>query len=70
MCADAHALIEQLQTKLAKAVEDMTMLGRMGANVCPACANYNHGEGAKDACISCITQKEADCFKWRGMRDG
>lgn len=68
--ASAAAYIKSLEERLAKAVEDMAMLGRLGANVCSVCEHYNHGEGNRDACISCITQKEADCFRWRGMRDG
>ena len=52
---------------LAKAfdwvAEDIRMLGRMGQNICPVCANYNHGEGSKK-CISC---PKMDNFEWRGV---
>lgn len=46
-----------------QAVEDLKMLGRMGANICPVCAHYNHGEGSKK-CISC---PKMDNFEWRGL---
>lgn len=59
-------LVNELQAKLNQAVEDMRMLGRMGANVCPVCAHYNHGEGSKEHCITCITNRETDNFEWRG----
>ena len=35
-----------------QAVEDIRALGRMGVNICPLCAHYNHGEGGKQ-CITC-----------------
>lgn len=47
---------------LNQAVEDIRMLGRMGINICPVCANYNHGQGCKE-CIRCLKE---DNFKWRG----
>lgn len=46
-----------------QAVEDIRALGRMGVNICPLCAHYNHGEGGKQ-CISC---PKMDNFAWRGL---
>jgi len=48
---------------LNQAVEDLKMLGRMGQNICPVCAHYNHGEGSKQ-CVSC---PKMDNFEWRGL---
>lgn len=48
---------------LNQAVEDIRILGRMGQNICPVCANYNHGAGCKD-CVKCLKE---DNFKWRGL---
>lgn len=56
-----------LESKLNQAVEDIRMLGRMGANICPVCAHYNHGEGDKRKCVSCIINRDTDNFEWRGM---
>ena len=47
---------------LNQAVEDIRLLGRMGQNICPVCANYNHGQGCKE-CVKCLKE---DNFKWRG----
>lgn len=55
--------LDQLESKLKQAVEDIRLLGRMGQNVCPVCANYNHGQGCKE-CIKCLKE---DNFKWRGL---
>ena len=62
LCGDALSLIKQLESKLNQAVEDIRLLGRMGINICPVCANYNHGQGCKE-CIRCLKE---DNFKWRG----
>lgn len=57
----------RMQTELLnQAVEDIRMLGRMGHNICPVCANYNHGEGCKK-CIACVLKKDNDYFEWRGL---
>ena len=48
-----------------KTVEDMRMLGRMGANICPVCAHYNHGAGDPDHCPRAL---KGDCFEWRGVQ--
>ena len=45
-----------------RAVEDLKMLGRMGQNICPVCAHYNHGEGSK----KCVTCPKMDNWEWRG----
>jgi hypothetical protein len=55
-CNDAEAECEAL-------IEDIRMLGRMGQNICPVCAHYNHGEGSK----KCITCPKMDNFEWRGV---
>lgn len=47
-----------------QAVEDIRALGRMGVNICPLCAHYNHGEGDKQKCVSC---PKVDNWEWRGM---
>lgn len=47
-----------------QAVEDIRALGRMGANICPLCAHYNHGEGDKQKCITC---PKVDNWEWRGI---
>ncbi len=60
---DALALIQQLESKLHQAVEDIRMLGRTGEFICPVCAHYNHGEGTKGECVKCLT---GDGFRWRG----
>lgn len=56
-------IIRKQNELLNQAVEDIRMLGRMGQNICPVCANYNHGEGSK-MCISC---PKMDNFRWRGV---
>ena len=56
---------EGLKRERNMAVEDMRKLGRMGQNVCPVCAYYNHGEGCKE-CVKCMKE---DCFRWRGEND-
>ena len=63
------AYIQQLESKLNQAVEDIRMLGRMGQNVCPVCAHYNHGEGDKQKCVGCIMKWDTDNFEWRGRKD-
>ena len=60
------ALIEKcysLYKALDRAVEDIRMLGRTGAFICPVCAYYNHGEGTGGECVKCLT---GDGFRWRG----
>lgn len=55
------------QTELLnQAVEDIRALGRMGQNICPVCAHYNHGEGC-NKCIVCVLDKDNDKFEWRGL---
>ena len=54
---------------LNQAVEDIRMLGRMGANICPVCAHHNHGEGDKQKCVSCIINRDTDNFEWRGVKE-
>lgn len=49
-----------------QAINDIRMLGRMGQNICPVCAHYNHGEGCKDECPKCLKE---DHFVWRGVQD-
>lgn len=44
---------------------DMRLLGRMGQNVCPVCAHYNHGAGNPEKCPRAL--KGEDCFEWRGI---
>lgn len=56
---------DHLRMLLNQAVEDMRKLGRMGQNVCPVCAYYNHGEGCKE-CVKCMKE---DCFRWRCDKD-
>lgn len=63
---DALAYIEQLESKLNQAVEDIRMLGRTGEFICPVCAHYNHGEGTKGECVKCLT---GDGFRWRGTNN-
>lgn len=60
----------KVKTAAEQAVEDIRMLGRMGANICPVCAHYNHGEGSKEHCITCIINRETDNFEWRGVKNG
>ena len=43
---------------------DFRLLGRMGANICPVCAHYNHGAGDPKYCPMAFKE---DCFQWRGM---
>lgn len=66
MNPDALTYIQQLESKLKQAVEDIRMLGRTGEFICPVCAHYNHGEGTKGECVKCLT---GDGFEWRGSRD-
>lgn len=66
LCGDAIAYIQQLESKLNQAVEDIRMLGRTGEFICPVCAHYNHGEGTKGECVKCLT---GDGFRWRGSHD-
>ncbi len=63
--SDALAYIQQLESKLNQAVEDIRMLGRTGAFICPVCAHYNHGEGTSGECVKCLT---GDGFRWRGEK--
>ena len=58
--------IQQLESKLNQAVEDIRMLGRTGEFICPVCAHYNHGEGTKGECVKCLT---GDGFRWRGLKE-
>ena len=55
--------VEQLESKLNRAVEDIRLLGRTGEFICPVCAHYNNGEGVKGECVKCLT---GDGFRWRG----
>lgn len=65
LSADALALIQQLESKLNQAVEDIHLLGRMEF-ACPVCAYYNHGEGTGGECVKCLT---GDGFRWRGEKE-
>lgn len=64
--SDALAYIQQLESKLNQAVEDIRMLGRTGEFICPVCAHYNHGEGTSGECVKCLT---GDGFRWRGEKE-
>ena len=55
--------VDNVKEERDQAVEDIRALGRMGANICPLCAHYNHGEGSKQ-CIAC---PKADNWEWRGV---
>lgn len=46
-----------------QALQDIQMLGRMGANICILCEHYKHGEGS----AACVTCPKMDNFKWRGV---
>ena len=65
MSKDALALIQQLESKLNQAVEDIRLLGRMEF-ACPVCAYFNHGEGTGGECVKCLT---GDGFRWRGEKE-
>ena len=56
-------IIRKQNELLNQAMEDIRILGRMGQNICPVCANYNHGAGCKD-CVKCLKE---DNFEWRGL---
>ena len=58
--------VDNVKEERDQAVEDIRALGRMGANICPLCAHYNHGEGGKQ-CIAC---PKMDNFAWRGLVKG
>lgn len=58
---------DSLYKTLDAAEEDIRMLGRMGANICPVCAHYNHGAGNPGKCPKALKE---DCFEWRGMKEG
>ena len=60
------ATVTKWEKLISQAVEDIRMLGRMGQNVCPVCAHYNHGEGTKGECVKCLT---GDGFRWRGLKE-
>jgi rubrerythrin len=55
---------DRLEAELVQAVEDIRALGRMGANICPLCAHYNHGMGSKTMCPAC---PKLDNWEWRGI---
>ena len=57
----------KVKTAAEQAVEDIRMLGRMGQNICPVCAHYNHGAGDPKHCPNALKE---DCFEWRGMKEG
>ena len=61
---------DSLYKTLDAAEEDIRRLGRMGANICPVCAHYNHGEGNKQKCVTCIIDRKTDNFEWRGVQHG
>lgn len=65
MHKDLQAYIQQLESKLNQAVEDIRLLGRMEF-ACPVCAHYNGGEGTKGECVKCLT---GDGFRWRGEKE-
>lgn len=59
---------DSLYKTLDVVVNDIRMLGRMGANICPVCAHYNHGAGDPKQCPRAL--KGEDCFEWRGTKEG
>lgn len=61
------AEVIRLQTALNQAVEDILLLGCMGANICPVCAHYNHGAGDPKHCPKALKE---DCFEWKGTKEG
>lgn len=60
--------VNDAKKTIIQAVEDLRLLGRMGQNVCPVCAHYNHGAGDPKRCPRAL--KGEDCFEWRGMKEG
>lgn len=60
---------KQLRKERDALVEDIRMLGRMGQDICTVCAHYNHGEGDKQKCISCVMKWDTDNFTWRGLQE-
>ena len=62
---DSLALIQQFESKLHQAVDDIRLLAHMEF-ACPVCAYHNHGEGTKGECVKCLT---GDGFRWRGETD-
>lgn len=67
MACDWESVYAELVDVCEQAVEDIRMLGRMGANICPVCAHHNHGEGDKQKCVGCIMKWDTDNFEWRGI---
>lgn len=63
---DILCRVVTLKEERIAAVEDIRLLGRTGAFICPVCAFYNHGEGTTGECIKCLT---GDGFRWRGEKD-
>jgi len=64
---DVIEYIKRLESKPKQAVEDILLLGHMGANICPVCAHYNHGAGDPKHCPKALKE---DCFEWRGTKEG
>lgn len=56
--------VEKAKEERNQAVEDIRSLGRMGANICPLCAHYNHGMGSKTMCPAC---PKLDNWEWHGI---
>lgn len=59
--------LNKMTAERHQAVKDIRMLGRMGANICPVCAHYNHGAGNPEKCPKALKE---DCFEWRGVQHG
>ena len=64
---DTKELLNRYSDMVIRAVDDIYMLGRMGANICPVCAHYNHGAGDPEHCPKALKE---DCFEWRGVQNG
>ena len=45
-----NGTLDKTTSMLHQAVEDIRLLGRMGANICPVCTHYNHGAGNPEKC--------------------
>ena len=57
--------LKEAKETILQAEEDIRMLDRMGANICPVCAHYNHGAGDPEHCPKALKE---DCFEWRGVQ--
>lgn len=57
--------VKEAKETIVQLEKDIRLLGRMGANICPVCAHYNHGSGDPDHCPRAL---KGDCFEWRGVQ--